>query len=145
MSRFAARKPFHPSGAFIAIRGFTANGEAYKSGDPVDIAILGERRAAQMYDQKRIDYAPDGVERAAKAPSAPAAPETTKKAAKATSGADKEPAGKEPEVKGYSMKYSGFGGWKVYAPDGAVVAEGIEDKADAEAKVAALNAAMTAQ
>lgn len=139
MSRFAARKPFHPSGAFVAIRGFTFNGEEIKPGDPVDIAAIGGRRAEQLYDQKRIDYAPDGVERAAKASSAPAQADAGSEPEKPSSATDNE-----PEAHLYKAKYSGFGGWKVFAPDGSVAADGLESKAAAEAKAAELNATLSA-
>lgn len=55
------RRPYNPTGPFVARRDFFFGGQKFEAGDPFPIDGIHSRRIRNMYDARRIDFAGDDV------------------------------------------------------------------------------------
>jgi hypothetical protein len=126
MSRFL-RKPFHPSGPFIALRSFVMGGREYEAGDDVPTSDIESRRIRQMWEMRMIETTDQRAPRPAQRP--------------VTARADAQTAGAGPETPARGSgraraEHRGFGRHFVVAPDGTETGPMTRD--EAEAAVAAI-------
>lgn len=144
MSRYSARAPFTTSAEFVVVRSFILNGVSHAPGDKVVREGVNDRVLRNLYDQRKINIAPENSpakpapQRAAKAQPAPRAPIPQPEAQSAPAAAPTAP--QPPADSGYRVKHAGLGGWKVIDAKGAPIGKGFPSKAEAEAEIARLTA-----